>query len=367
MAKPHPGTVADVLFTDFLAPLLLGGPMRPGKPIGGKTALAMEGDRPFADPELGSLVQLARVRVARRFVPIDRYEALTSAEWALCAALHDIVQSTHPGFDGVFRRNGPNRLLTIIDRTLDLVARPATVGESLSRHTLFSRMFEITRTDISLEWWVGKETFLGTDPPSRLKAWPELRRVHETRLPHDLMALPTSGGVVASGPFSATVSKFLERTPLTDLATADRREPSFAWTGATLGLIATRAGRTLASRSLSLRPDGAIDEALGRATKPLLEGRRWEALGRALELLGERMLSRAVLMLGKPEETGAIPQDRDATPSGFARSAGAFAAQRLIATTGAGLGDMERRRVLGMLAPAADSGAGKVLASTLGG
>src|SRR5262249_4985215 len=156
-------------------------------------ALAI-GERPPADIDLLSRTELARVRVARKLAPIDTLHRTPSGEeWALAAVLHDIVQSTHPGFDAVFRRNGPRRILDIVEKTLERIPSPAIVGDALSRHTWFSRMFDLTRTDTDLRWWTGSERFLGTDPPRRLTAWPELRRVSETRTPRPLMDLPTSG------------------------------------------------------------------------------------------------------------------------------------------------------------------------------
>jgi len=367
VAKTDPGPIQDVLFSTFLAPLVVGGSMHLHKPIGGLVALAMEGDRPFPDPELGSHVQLARVRVARALAPVDRFEALTGPEWALTAILNDLIQSTHPGFDAVFRRSSPAKLLGILDDTLDRVPPPATVGEALSRHTLFSRIFEVTRTDVSLSWWTGKETFLGTEPPARLKAWPEIRRVSETRLPRPLVDLPTSGGVVPATSFMSTLTKLLALTPLTDLANADRKEPVFQWSAGTLGLVASRNGRTLGLRALANLPEASTDDALGAATRALVERKAWQPLGIVLDLLGERLLSRAVRIASKGGDATPIPEDKDGSTSGFTRSAGAFAAQRFIATTGAGLGNEERARVLALLGPAAGSGAGKALAQLLGG
>lgn len=41
MAKDDPQALCDRLFSTFLAPLVLGGAMIPGRPIGGKNALAI--------------------------------------------------------------------------------------------------------------------------------------------------------------------------------------------------------------------------------------------------------------------------------------------------------------------------------------
>src|SRR5438045_4032826 len=107
MAKADPQTLCDRLFDTFLAPLVLGGTMKPEKPFGGKNALSIGDHRAPSDSVTLSTVDLARVRTARKVVPVDRFEqAPSGAEWAIAAALHDLVQATHPGFDAVFRRSG---------------------------------------------------------------------------------------------------------------------------------------------------------------------------------------------------------------------------------------------------------------------
>ena len=59
------GGIANRLYEGFLAPLVIGGEMTPGKPIGGRAALAMGRERVLANPELASHVQLGRNRAAR--------------------------------------------------------------------------------------------------------------------------------------------------------------------------------------------------------------------------------------------------------------------------------------------------------------
>src|SRR5437763_12719813 len=111
MAKDDPQALCERLFTTFLAPLVLGGAMKPIKAFGGKNALSI-GDRTPSDVDALSRTQLARVRIARKLAPIDRFEpAPNGNEWALAAVLHDLVQATHPGFNAVLRRSGPLRIL----------------------------------------------------------------------------------------------------------------------------------------------------------------------------------------------------------------------------------------------------------------
>jgi hypothetical protein len=361
------GAVMDRLYRDFMAPLVKGGVMKPGRPIGGKTALLMTHDRPFTDPDLVSHVNLARTRAARKLCPVDRLENPTNEEWALSAVLHDLVQSTHPGFDSVLRRSAPGRLLSIVEKTLPGIAPVRSAGEALSRHTWFRRMFEVTRTDIKLSWWTGSQTFLGQDPPGRLTAWPEIRRVHEDKTPRPLMELPAAGGVVDGYRFGAAVAQFLQRTPLTDLATAGRTSPMFAWTPETLSFVSTRAGRTLALRAMAREKPLATDAALGRATRWLFMRKAWKPLGIALDLVGERILGEATARLSHAadEPEPLVLGGTTESDAAFARGAGALAAQRFIATCGECFTENERKNLLTLLGPLADTPAARQIEQLL--
>lgn len=360
MAKDDPQTLCERLFKTFLAPLVVGGTMAPEKPFGGKNALSIGDHRaPVLDPDLLSRCGLARVRTARKLAPVDTFDpAPTGDEWALAAMLHDLVQATHPGFDAAFRRSGPKRLLDVTLLTLDRIPAPASVGEALSRHTWFSRMFELTRTDVDVRWWTGSQRFLGTEPPARLTAWPELRRVTQTKLPRPLMELPTSGSAVDQNRFAAAVESFLQKTPLTDLATLDRAMPAFQWSHQNLALTATQGGRTVVTRALALLPQATVNSALGRATRRLFVARATKALFVAVDLLRDRALAAATQQLGKedPEPLVLGPEQNDAA---FAVSAGALVATHWIARTGGGFSDHERQAMLRVLAPAASSSAAR--------
>ena len=366
MSKDDPQTLCERLFSSFLAPLVIGGTIRPGKPIGGKHALSIGEGRQPSDVDLLSRTQLARVRVARKLAPIDTLApAPDGNEWALTAVLHDMVQSTHPGFDAVFRRTGPKRILDVTEKTLERIPPPRNVGDALSRHTWFSRMFELARTDIDVRWWTGSERFLGTEPPKRLTAWPELRRVTETRIPHPLMDLPASGSAVDVQRFTWVTETFLRKTPLTDLATVTRSAPTFTWTHENLSLAATQAGRTIVIRALALLSQRAVDNALGRATKQLFAAKAVRALFVAVDILRDRALMAASARLGKddPEPLTIGPDQNDAA---FAIGAGALVASHWIAQTGGGFSDAERRAMLQVLAPAAASTAAREVKALLG-
>jgi len=357
MAKDDPQALCERLFTTFLAPLVLGGTMRPIKAFGGKNALSI-GDRSPSDIDTLSRTQLARVRIARKLAPIDRFEPAPNAhEWALAAMLHDLVQATHPGFNAVLRRSGPLRIMSVIEKTLERIPPPRTVGDALSRHSWLSRMFDLARTDVEVKWWTGSETFLGEEPPARLTAWPEIRRVQQTRTPRPLMDLPTSGGAVDVPRFTSVVEALLSRTPLTDLVTIDRAAPLFTWRHETLTLCATSAGRTIILRAFALLPDRQVDAALGRATRQLFAAKALRAVSIAIDLLRDRALMAAQARIGVDRDPDPLTLGPEHNDASFAISAGALAASHWIAQTGGGFGDNERMLLLRVLAPAASSSA----------
>lgn len=338
--------IGERIFSTFLAPLVLGGTLVPGKPVGGKHALVLREGMVPADTKLASRVALARVRVARRLVPIDTLPpAPTGDEWMLASILHDVVQSTHPGFDAVFRRSGPAQILRVASRTLEHVVGPSNARDALSRHTWFSRMFAITRTDVDVHWWTGHRTFLGEDPPARLVAWPEARRVQQIPTKRPFMDLPLQNAPFDVEAFTEVVRSFLGKSPLTDLATATRPGPVFAWTTPALGLAATAAGRTLALRALALLPSDDVDRVLGRATRALAG--RPDATAIATTLLRDRALRTAERKLAGAAPTAFVTHhDEDAA---FARSAGTSEALRWLSQPREGFSESERAALTKLL------------------
>jgi hypothetical protein len=227
-------------------------------------------------------------------------------------------------------------------------------------------MFDLARTDVDVRWWTGSERFLGTDPPKRLTAWPEIRRVTQTRTPHPLMDLPRSGGAVDPQRFAWVIEAFLRKTPLTDLATMDRALPVFAWTHENLALLSTNAGRTLTLRALELLPQRAVDPALGRATRQLFAAKAVRALFVAADLLRDRalMLATERLNTGDPAPLASADQ-QSSSDAAFALGTGALVATQWIAQTGGGFREAERRTILRVLAPAASSAAAREVQALL--
>ncbi len=334
-------SLAAQLFEGVMAPLVLGGRLRPGHAIGARAARALGGSAPIAvvDPELLARVQRARVRRARILVPIDELGPPTGAEWTLAASLHDYFQCLNPRLDTVLRRGAAARLAKLVSHTVDSVGPPDTVHEALSRDTWFARVLDVARTDTAVSWWSESRVFLGVEPPPRLQVWPELRRVRVTRSSHPLLELAPLA--VDRATVVGILSAFLERTPLTDIATCTRAAPPFAWGRTTLALVATEAGRTIAMRALALLPVARVDAALGRAMREVL-AKNATAAGPAADFLAQRAIANAQGHFGAE----GTPLTEDAI---FARKTGAAAALRTLESPNSGWTDDQRTKLRAVL------------------
>jgi hypothetical protein len=346
-----PGAIAERLFAGVMAPLVLGGAIRPGHAIGAKAALALGEGRVPADTDLAARTSEGRVRRARRLVPIDALPGPSAAEWTLAAAFHDVIQSANPSFDAALRRGAAVRVLALALAAIERVSPPETVSEALSRHTWFARIPEVARTDSEVRWWSGRREYLGVEPPELVQAWPRLRKVSVVRVPRPLLELAPIA--VDRERLSAAVAELLVRTPLTDLATCTRPAPLFEWHPSTLALAASDAGRTISLRALARCEASEVDGALGRATRALLAGPHREQSTPAVSLLADRAISDAQQRM---QAECARPSAAEPT---FALALGALAARcALVAGEGA-WSPVDRARLIEALTPPARSAAAR--------
>jgi hypothetical protein len=324
--------LADRVFTTVMAPLVLGGTVAPARPLGARAALAFvsEGALP-SDSDLASRVDLARVASARRLAPVDRVADPSGADWALAAALHDLLQVASPSWR---LRGSATRLLDLVRATLERIAPPATAHEALMRHTWFARVLTLKRKDATVSWWTGSREYRGEEPAARLLAWPDLRRVHVTREERAITELVARGGVATlAEPWNDALGRFLRATPLTDLATCARATPKFEWSEESLAITRSPVARTLALRAIAHGPDDETDAALGRATRALVASRSWRDANDALDLLAHRALAAAQSSASWPGVAGAGATEDIA----FARAAGALVARQWLDSRGSGL------------------------------
>ena len=260
------GRRADELARGVLAPLVLGGEVRLVRPLG--VALALElgrGGRGLVDVELGSRVDVARVRRARLLAPVDTLPPPDADEWALVAALNDLLQATNHELSGPLTRGRHARLLASVVDLCGRIGAPLDLGAAIARHATLGRCLEILRTDTRVVWWTGSAVFRGQAPPGRLLRWPDFRRVQVEPQSVTLSDMADGLPPAASLAFDDVLSVWLGRSPLSDLATVARARPSFGWSRSTLSLVAVPLGRALAHRAIARQPREPAVAALTRA------------------------------------------------------------------------------------------------------
>ncbi len=203
---------------------------------------------------------------------------LDAGDWAMLAALNDLLQLTNHHLGGPLTRGRYARVLANLHWLCEHIPAPRDVLGALSRHATFARALEVARTDSTVSWWTGSARFRGEAPPARLLAWREIRRVQVDARRVPLADMPAGVTAVSPADFADILALWLTRSPLTDLATATRKSPAFAWSASTLALIATGPGRLLALRALAEEPADAVTAVLSRAAlqvpEPYEEARR---------------------------------------------------------------------------------------------
>jgi hypothetical protein len=299
------GERCEELAHEVLAPLVLGGPVNPVRPFGGPLGLRLGIGRRIVDADLASRLDVARVRRARLVAPVDTVPELDEGDWAVLAALNDLLQITNHNLSGPLTRGRHARLALNLRWLLERIPAPRDVLGALSRHATFARVLDLARTDSTVSWWTGSARFRGEKPPARLLAWREIRRVHvdARRIPLAEMPLGMTG--VAVDDFLDLIALWLTRTPLTDLATATRSSPRFAWSASTLALVATGPGRMLAFRALAHEPPEAVATALSTAFHAIPAG--YEEARQIAETFAREVAKGFAALEGKGAEAAANP------------------------------------------------------------
>jgi hypothetical protein len=242
-----------------VTPLVVGGPLRPVKPIGEARALDASVER---DAVATAELDVARADSARRLAPVNGLAPLGRSEWLLACALNDLLQVHNASLDD----GAAARLLSLADRTLSHAGPPSTALDALVRFATFRRLPELVRDDTDVISAASTRTFRGGVPPRRLVVMPELRgvRVATRRVPLGRFADDHDG----KGPWLQVLGRLLAATPLVDLLSAARAAPRFVWSGAAVAMIAVAPARSLMLRAARGASDvGATLEALRSAAE----------------------------------------------------------------------------------------------------
>ncbi|MBM4356818.1 MAG: hypothetical protein FJ096_01785 [Deltaproteobacteria bacterium] len=266
------GPRAEALARGLLLPLVTGGELTLERPFGARLALALGQALPVVDEATRLALRTARITALRRLAPLDEVAEPQPEDWALAAALHDLLQATNPELTSPLTRDRPARLVRSVVSVTSRVPHPPTLTVALARHSLFAGIARLGRIDTTVRWWSGEERCIGAAPPARLLALPELRKVRveaeRVQVPNMATLLPDEEGA-----WTAALAAWLTRSPLTDVAWASRTSPRFRWSEASLALIAAPLGAALATRAVTLTakagapPSGLA--ALSAATEEL--------------------------------------------------------------------------------------------------
>jgi hypothetical protein len=176
----------------FLLPLVKGGTLHVGRPLGARALAAMvaafrPGRRRVLSlrdmAEEDALAELARLRHGRaRALLVDAsLPPLDESSLRLGVAVHNLLGLLHPD---LARRSLERRQEQIVAATLPIadLGPPRSAEEVVRRHSLLARLGEITRTEHVVEFWAGRRRFVGRPPPAHLLALPRMRRVSATWL-----------------------------------------------------------------------------------------------------------------------------------------------------------------------------------------
>jgi hypothetical protein len=360
--------LANDLFTRVLAPMVLGGALTPQHAVTGDAALDIGDVREIVDADLLSRVQLTRTRIARKYAAVDAPGDISAPCWSLAAVLNNLLLLVHPDLPSFLRPRAVEKLTQVSIATLNAIPAPDNVGEVLARHTLFSRLLDVARNDVSVRWWTGSAKFLGRSPPKRLLAWPERRRVVVDTDTRPWWQLPTG---TDAGWFQQALRQFMDQSPLTKFAQCARDLAAFSFTPQTIAMLQWRDGRTLASRALDMQNAAAVDEVLGNAIGVIVATQNLQALQAVAALMADRTL-REAQAFASAHAKGTTSHGATALAVStsknkvVAEAFGALAARQVIGLEGEAFSLHERRSMLQAVSARAQCDAAKWLQRELG-
>jgi hypothetical protein len=246
----------------FLVPLVRGGRLHVGRPFGmraverlSRMAAAHEAIREGGqrDPDAFATLSAARLAVASRFLPGASAPPLDEATLRLGAAIHDLLVLVHPDLEGprVTRRR---ERIAEAARALASLGPPPSAAEAVARHSLLARVPEIGRTDSTVSFWLGRQTFVGRAPPGRVTALPALRRVRVDVVKRSWWRDIGVPAVARDAILALGVA-----SPLGEALDPLRLEPSFSFARVLPVLRAPALCRVVAGRMLEVGLDRAGD------------------------------------------------------------------------------------------------------------
>jgi len=260
--------MARTFVSSFLLPLVRGGRLHVGRPLGvgavarlGRAVDLYEATRASGDDDPAGALAARRQAVAGQFLPDAPAPPLDEATLRLGAAVHDLLVLVHPGIDGprVARRQ---ERIAAAAQGLAALGPPRSAVDAVNRHSLLARLAEIARTDSTVTFWLGRETYVGRVPPARVTAMPALRRVRVDVVRRAWLREIGVPAVAREAVLTLGVA-----SPLGEALDPLRLEPPLAWSRILPALRWPALARIVAGRLLEVgvdRAGGALAGALLR-------------------------------------------------------------------------------------------------------
>ena len=242
----------------FLLPLCAGGAVHVGAPLGGgglSRLLAEPGDT-----EVERVLSSARWAIACELQITAIPPALDEHSLRLAVAAHDLLFLHHPAAGNPAARGNKLRQVAAGAAALARLPRTTDADELVARHTVLHLLPSLSRTDVRISFWAGRQEFHGQEPPARLSAWPSVRRVNEERWQVGCLAEAAAD----AGGGAEVVRALFSGSPLTDLLTPVRLDPRLDFSSLSALLADPEICRIVAYRYLESgieKVGGAIAQA----------------------------------------------------------------------------------------------------------
>ena len=192
-------------------------------------------------------------------------------------------------------------------QALASLGAPSSAVEAVNRHSLLGRVAEIARTDSTVSFWLGRETFVGRVPPPRATALPRLRRVRV-----DVVRRVWLREIGVPAVAREAVLALAVASPLGEALDPLRLEPPLCWSRILPVLRAPALGRIVAGRMLEVgvarAGDGLVAALLRFASfqdPPGGEPARPQAVAFALQFLAH--LVWLDVLFGEPAAAASTP------------------------------------------------------------
>jgi hypothetical protein len=244
--------------SNFLLPLVRGGVLHVGRPLGRRAVERLERLIAAAERTPGAGAPLAALAASRqaaaaRFLIGAPAPPLDEDSLRLGAALHDLLALGHPEIAGRGLEARQDRIAAAA-LALASLGPPATAADAVNRHSLLARVPEIVRSDSTVHFWLGRQAFVGRVPPRRVTALPALRRVRVEVVKRGWLREIGIPAVARPAFLALNVA-----SPLGEALDPLRLEPPLAWSRILPALRFAEIARIVAGQVLAVGIDRAGD------------------------------------------------------------------------------------------------------------